>query len=172
MSGADSVELKLTVPHEAHRSTVMALGMDPLNAQARQVYFFDTPDLAVNQQGVVVRARRVQRRYDDTVVKLRPVVPDNLPSEFRASKHMVVEVDALPGGYVCSASLKHRVGETGILDVATGTQAIHTLYSKKQRRFFAANTSGIETRRPDDPRSDHDPQAEVPAQGTRSEDGG
>jgi uncharacterized protein YjbK len=56
---ADSVELKLTVPDSERRSTVTALGMDPLDAQIRQVYFFDTPDLALNKQGVVVRARRV-----------------------------------------------------------------------------------------------------------------
>ena len=139
--GSDSVELKLTVPHAAHRSTATALGMDPLEAQIRQVYFFDTPDLALNQQGVVVRARRVQGRYDDSVVKLRPVVPDTLPSKLRESKNLVVEVDAMPGGYVCSASLKARLGDTEILDVVAGTKPIHTLYSKKQRAFFDASTT-------------------------------
>ena len=33
-----------------------ALGLDPLQAQIRQVFFFDTPDLALDKQGVVVRA--------------------------------------------------------------------------------------------------------------------
>jgi hypothetical protein len=40
IQGADSVELKLTVPDEDRRSTVMGLGMDPLDAQIRQVVFF------------------------------------------------------------------------------------------------------------------------------------
>ena len=53
--------------------------MDPLEAQIRQVFFFDTPDLALNEAGVVVRARRVQGKGDDSVVKLRPVVPDRAP---------------------------------------------------------------------------------------------
>jgi hypothetical protein len=105
-SHADSVELKLTVPDSERRSTVTGLGMDPLEAQIRQVFFFDTPDLALNKQGVVVRARRVQGRGDDTVVKLRPIVPDQLPPSVRKAKAMVVEVDAMPGGYVCSASFK------------------------------------------------------------------
>jgi hypothetical protein len=144
MREADSVELKLTVPHAAHRQTVAALGMDPLDAEIRQVFFFDMPDLALNQQGVVVRARRVQRRDDDSVVKLRPVVPHELPDDVRASKNMVVEVDAMPGGHVCSASMRHRGGGTDVRDVAAGTKAIHKLYSKEQRRFFAANTDGIE----------------------------
>ena len=49
--------------------------MDPLEAQIRQVFFFDTPDLALDKQGVVVRARRIQGKGDDSAVKLRPVVP-------------------------------------------------------------------------------------------------
>ena len=40
---SDSVELKVTVPESDQRSTVVALGMDPLEAQIRQVYFFETP---------------------------------------------------------------------------------------------------------------------------------
>src|SRR4051794_34774871 len=75
IQGADTVELKLTVPDEDRRSTVMSLGMDPLDAQIRQVVFFDTRELALERAGVVVRARRSQGRADDSVVKLRPVVP-------------------------------------------------------------------------------------------------
>ena len=47
----------------------------------RQIFFFDTPDLALNAAGVVVRARRIQDSAADTVVKLRPVVPDDLPKK-------------------------------------------------------------------------------------------
>ena len=60
MKDSDSVELKLTIPESAQRSTVMALGMDPLGAQVRLIYFFDTPDLALEKAGVVVRARRTR----------------------------------------------------------------------------------------------------------------
>ena len=51
IKGADSVELKLTVPDGDHRSAVAALGMDVLDAQIRQVAFFDTPDLTLNKSG-------------------------------------------------------------------------------------------------------------------------
>src|SRR5215213_8613054 len=78
IEGADSVELKLTVPAETQRPAIRALGLDPLDAQVRQVFFFDTPELALFEHGVVVRARRVQGKGDDSVVKLRPVVPDEL----------------------------------------------------------------------------------------------
>ena len=60
--GADSVELKLTVPDTQQRSTVQALGIDPLDVQMRQVFFFDTPDLKLNAAGLVVRGRRVQAK--------------------------------------------------------------------------------------------------------------
>jgi hypothetical protein len=139
-SHADSVELKLTVPDSERRSTVTGLGMDPLEAQIRQVFFFDTPDLALNKQGVVVRARRVQGRGDDTVVKLRPIVPDELPPSVRKAKTMVVEVDAMPGGYVCSASFKGSLGPgDAVRQVAAGDRAIRKLYSKEQRAFYAAH---------------------------------
>jgi hypothetical protein len=137
--GADSVELKLTVPDAERRSTITALGMDPLDGQIREVYFFDTPDLALDRHGVVVRARRVQQRGDDTVVKLRPIVPDELPSGLRKSKNLVVEVDAMPGGYVCSASMKGALGSTDVKAVANGERAVRKLYSKEQRAFFATH---------------------------------
>jgi hypothetical protein len=135
--GADSVELKLTLPDEDHRSTAEALDVDPLDAQIRQVFFFDTPDLALNGKGVVVRARRVQGRDDDTVVKLRPVVPDELPAQLRRSPNLVVEVDAMPGGYVCSASLKGTRTGDRVREVVAGARPVRKLFSKEQRAFFA-----------------------------------
>src|SRR5690349_18283268 len=80
---SDSVELKLTVPESHQRSTVMGLGMDPLEAQIRQIVFFDTPDLALDRAGVVVRARRVRDKGEDSVVKLRPVQPETVPGKLR-----------------------------------------------------------------------------------------
>ena len=108
IKGADSVELKLTVPDADHRSAVAALGMDVLEAEIRQIMFFDTPDLALNNQGVVVRARRIQGKPGDTVVKLRPVVPDDMSPKLRKSPSFGIEVDAMPGGFVCSGSMKAK----------------------------------------------------------------
>ena len=44
---SDSVELKLTIPFPDQRSTIEALDLDPLDAEIRQVFFFDTPELAL-----------------------------------------------------------------------------------------------------------------------------
>ena len=133
---ADSVELKLTVPESGHRSAIAALELDPLAAQIRQVYFFDTPELALNQAGVVARARRMQGKGDDSVVKLRPVVPDALPEDLRTSAAFVVEVDAMPSGFVCSGTLKARPTPSPVWDVTHGNTPISRLFNKHQRGFF------------------------------------
>ena len=135
--GADSVELKLTVPDAERRETIAALQIDPLDAQIRQVVFFDTPDLALNGVGVVVRARRVQGVGDDSVVKLRPVVPESIPTELRRTNDFVVEVDAMPGGFVCSGSYKGKLGRSDVRPVLFGERPIRKLFSKSQRAFLA-----------------------------------
>jgi hypothetical protein len=141
---SDSVELKLTVPNEDRRSAVDALGIDPLDARIRQVFFFDTPDLALDSAGVVVRARRTQGAADDNVVKLRPVVPGELPDELRARPDFVVEVDAMPGSYVCSGSFKGEP-RVPVAEATAGRQPIRKLFSKPQRAFFATHApDGLE----------------------------
>ncbi|HET7234885.1 MAG TPA: adenylate cyclase [Actinomycetota bacterium] len=145
MKGSDSVELKLTIPETARAKTSAALGVDPLDAQMRQVFFFDTPDLALNGAGVVVRARRRQGEDGDTVIKLRPVVPEDLPADLRRSPDFNVEVDAMPGGYVCSASLKGVASNQQIRETAGGSRPIRKLFSKQQRAFFAEHApEGLE----------------------------
>jgi hypothetical protein len=76
------------------------------------------------------------------VVKLRPVVPDELQDEFRRAPGMVVEVDAMPGGWVCSASFKGSLGTTDVTRVARGERSIRKLFSKGQRAFYDAHVSG------------------------------
>jgi hypothetical protein len=143
--GADTVELKLTVPVSERSRQAAALGVDPLEGQIRQVYFFDTPDLKLNKAGLVVRARRVQQKGDDTVVKLRPVVPETLPAELRRSPNFGVEVDAMPGGYVCSGSMKRTLEKTNVRDVVAGKQPVRKLFSKEQRSLHKAYApAGIE----------------------------
>jgi hypothetical protein len=143
MKDADSTELKVTVPHSERQSVMKALDMDPLDAQIREVYFFDTPDLALDRQGVVVRARRVQVAGDDTVVKLRPVVPAELSPKLRELRDFGVEVDAMPGGFVCSASYKGKLPEPKVKAAANGQLPIAKLFSKGQRAFFADHAPGM-----------------------------
>jgi hypothetical protein len=136
IGGADSVEIKLVVPMEAHRAAFKSLELDPIEAELRQVFFFDTPDLRLNRAGVVVRARRTQGGGGDTVIKLRPVDPSMIDQELRRSESFKVEVDVLPGGFVCSASSKGRCTASEVLDVASADAPARSLFSAEQRAFY------------------------------------
>lgn len=146
MKGSDSVELKATVPVEHQSSTLRALNVDPLTAQIRQVWFYDTPELDLDRAGVVARARRIQGKGGDSVVKLRPVTPVDVPDSLRKSPNVRVEVDALPGGFVCSATLKRTFDDDEeVRRVAHGESKIRKLFSKEQRAFFEQHApDGIE----------------------------
>ena len=136
LDDVDSVELKVTVPDELRRSAVSALEMDPLEGVVRQVWVFDTAELTLERAGLVVRARRTQGRGDDSVVKLRPVVPKDLPLELRASPAFKTEVDVLPGGFVCSGSLRAEHKGSRIPEALRGERPMKELWTKEQRRFF------------------------------------
>ena len=139
IKGAGSVEIKLSVPSTGHRATIKSIGLDPVEAQPRQAYFFDTPDLALNKAGVVVRARRIQGGKADTVVKLRPVDPATIDAELLRSPAFKVEVDVMPGGFVCSASYKGVCTGQEVLDVIAGKEPLRSLFSKEQRAFYNAH---------------------------------
>ena len=142
---ADTCELKLTVPLADRQAAAAALGVDPLDAEIRQVYFFDTPDLALSENGLVLRARRVRRKGDDSVVKLRPVIPHELPDDLRASPNFAVEVDAMPGGFVCSGSMKRSLGAKDVRRAVLGERPLRKLFSKEQRALYYAHApAGLE----------------------------
>ena len=93
---------------------------------------------------MVPRARRIQGRPGDSTVKLRPVVPDDLPQEIRKSPSFGVEVDALPGGFVCSGSMKGVADSMVVRETAAGARPIRKLFTKEQRAFYKNHApSGI-----------------------------
>jgi hypothetical protein len=145
LGGSDSVELKLTVPAAQQRAAIRSLGLDALDAQIRQVVFFDTPDLALDKAGVVVRARRIQGRTGDSVIKLRPLDPAQLDADVRRLSGFGVEVDAIPGGFVCSGRLKCDADSDAIRQGVLGERAVRKLYTKEQRALFRNHApDGIE----------------------------
>ena len=139
IKGSDTVELKLTVPDTDRLSAVAALEMDALDAQIRQVIFFDTPDLTLNNNGVVLRARRVQGKPGDSVVKLRPIDPANVAANVRKSPNFGIEVDAAPGGFVCSGSMKAQIDDAKLKEAWAGKRSVSKLFTKEQRQLFAAH---------------------------------
>jgi hypothetical protein len=145
LRGSDTVELKLTIPAFQQRVAIQRLGLDPLDAQIRQVTFLDTPELALDAAGVVVRARRIQGRPGDSVIKLRPLDPEQVDSDVRRLDGFGVEVDAMPGGFVCSGRLKCEADSDAIRKVLLGERPPRKLFTKHQRALFRAHApDGIE----------------------------
>ena len=132
----DSVELKLTVPDDFQRSAVRALGIDPLDAVLRQVAFVDTPDLRLSSAGVVVRARRTQRKPGDLTVKLRPAMPHDVPEGYRGHDGFKVELDASPAGYTCSCSLTVQAPDRKVRKLMLGARSVHGLLDDDQRALL------------------------------------
>lgn len=145
LSGVESVELKLTVGADSHRATVAGLAIDPVESEPRQVYFFDTPDLALNEAGIVVRARRIQGGAADTVIKLRPIVPAEIPADLRRTEACKIELDVIPGGFVCSASFKGKSDGEEVNQAVGGDIPLGAIFSKEQRAFYRRHApSGID----------------------------
>jgi hypothetical protein len=73
------------------------------------------------------------------------VAPAELPAHLRDSPRLTVEVDAMPGGYVCSATLKARHDEPCVRDGIHGERPLRKLFTKEQRAFYAEHAPpGIE----------------------------
>ena len=139
LKGSDAVELKVTVPESEIRSTADLLGMDPLDAEIRQVVFFDTPDLTLSQAGIVVSCSTSPgwRRRHRGQAEARETCRFSL--EIRRSESVKVEVDAMPRGFVCSASMKGKASAAEIRSVILGKNKIKSLFSKEQRDFYRSH---------------------------------
>jgi hypothetical protein len=129
----DAVELKLTVPDTDVRPVLRSLAIDTLDAEIRQVAFVDTLDLRLSESGVVVRVRRTQRKPGDTTVKLRPMLPADVPEGLRELPGFKVEVDASPAGYTCSCSLTAEVSDKRAKALMAGTRDLVDVLSEEQR---------------------------------------
>jgi hypothetical protein len=139
---ADSVELKFVVPVAAHDSTCTALGVDLARASGRRVYFLDTADCALERHGVVARVRSIDNKPDDSVIKLRPMAPRDLPARSPRSKRLFVEVDAMPGRFVCTGAMRQRLGKRDVERTMTEGRPLRTLFSKQQLSLLAAHAPG------------------------------
>lgn len=138
----DQVELKLVVPRTGSRS----LGIDPDRGPTRRIYFLDTPDLALYRLGVIVRFRDRNRRRDDVVVKLRPVVPGRVPGWLRHADCFRMEIDALPDHSVCSGALKKRLARGEVSRAVTAGRPLTKLLSPRQRRLLVKYAPAVRLR--------------------------
>jgi hypothetical protein len=132
----DAVELKLTVPFVDQRRLLGVLGIDSMDAEIRQVAFIDTPDLRLSDSGVVVRARRTQRKPGDVTIKLRPMLPSDVPDGLRGLAGFKVEVDASPTGYTCSCSLTTEISDSKAKGLMAGDRDLTSVLDEHQRTLL------------------------------------
>ncbi len=133
------VELKFTVAEESYDAVRALLGIGV--ERVRNVYYLDTPDLTLRRHGVLARVRGGER-LNDSVVKLRPIDPDRVPTAMRRCEDFSVEVDVTPDSFVCSGALKQRLGRTSVERAVEGRSKLRTLFSDDQIALMDSRLSG------------------------------
>src|SRR5215470_4542010 len=136
ISGANSIEIKATIPESQVDSTLARFGLNIANDQERYIYFYDTPDLDLNRAGIITRARRVVGNEHDSTVKFRPVIPDQVAAKWRTFPLFKIEADASEKGIVKSASFSMQVPKGVIKRIASGDKPIGELFTKDQQAFL------------------------------------
>lgn len=138
----DLVELKVTVPDTDRRPVLTALGVDPLDAEIRQIGYVDTRDLALHAAGLSLRVRRTQHRAGDVIVRLRAVGPESLSAALREQHGFGVELDITPRGFVCSAILGAEVTDRRARELLSRRFDLLDVLSGPQRALLEENLPG------------------------------
>ena len=82
-TGVDAIEIKATIPDHQIDTALDHYKLTIDNDEERYIYFFDTPDLDLFKAGMIARARRIVGEEDDSTVKFRPVIPAEVPQDWR-----------------------------------------------------------------------------------------
>ena len=138
-AATSAVETKVTVRADQEAKAVRMFGLDRSNAESREIYFFDTPQLACLKNGVVLRARMIENGADDSTAKIRPVDPDRIAPQWKGLEGFKLEADVAGAKVVRSASLTALQRRGEIKAVAAGRRALKKLFSQDQERFLQDN---------------------------------
>lgn len=90
-----AIEIKLTANARDEAAVREAFDAEDVEAERREIYFYDTLGLDLFEAGVVLRARLVRDGADDSTVKLRPVAPERLSDDWKQTEGFEVELDAV-----------------------------------------------------------------------------
>ena len=137
----DKVEFKLTVlPAKEPRvqSLLRSAGVSPAR---RKVYFYDTPELALFERDLVLRARVTDGDDDDSTVKLRPLPPRKIP-RWKKEDGVRIELDVVGKKQVHSAKLDDRLERGRVEHVEEGKLALSKLFSEAQEAVIRRKANG------------------------------
>lgn len=133
----DRVELKVIVDDELE-AVLAVLGAEVDPPRIRRIHYLDTPDLALHERGVIVRARITETSgrdgaEGDVVVKVRRPAPPVPPRSTR----VVVELDALPVEVAWALSMKRCLLGGEIERRLAEPRPARHLLGKRQRALLA-----------------------------------
>jgi hypothetical protein len=139
-----NVEIKMALA-EVETGPAM-LGLLPGDVERRDVTFYDTSELTLFGQGLILRTRRGLAQEDgDATVKIRPLSSESVAPSFVALDGFKCELDRSVGGRsVSSCSLTVPMHTDAIGQAALGALHIEALFMADQQRFLSA-----QGRRPD-----------------------
>jgi hypothetical protein len=138
---APRVELRFVVADELRRPALDALGVDPLRARVGQLFLLDSPALVLTSQGVRVQALRMQGHASRVTVTQRHLTPSRVPGPVRNAPAFTADVDVVPGGFVCSATLGGRAKDEQVRLSASGRAPVARLVTVEQRHFSAPHNA-------------------------------
>jgi hypothetical protein len=132
------VEIKMSLAEVETAPAI--LGVDPKKVELRDVTFYDTADLSLFEDGIILRTRRVTGDDDDSTVKLRPLSKAKVDAQWFDLDDFKCEYDDTVGKRaVSSCSLTTTQGPGEIVKAARGDQALATLFTAEQHAFLAAH---------------------------------
>lgn len=142
-SSSIKAELKVAISPVHVRRARSRIGLWNAKSETRRVWFYDTPTLEMYEAGVILRAREVDGDDDDSTVKLRPFVLDQLEPRFRVLDDLKCEIDRDLDNESMACSLKDDVAEGQIADVGDHLRQVRTLFSSTQEDMLATHGPGL-----------------------------
>jgi hypothetical protein len=131
-----AIEIKITARAKDEDEVRESLESLDLEAQRREIWFYDTEGLDLFESGLVLRARKISDGADDSTVKLRPVDAATIDEAWKATDGFEIELDAVGDEAICSAKLSVDQDGGEIDEVAGGSRPIRALFSKDQERLI------------------------------------
>jgi hypothetical protein len=141
-SAAGLVEVKVLLDPDAIDEAISRFGLVTSKAAVRDVWFYDTESLDLFDQGLALRARKKKNDADDSTVKLRPVLPEDVAPEWFDESGFKCEQDWTGDRHVDSCSLTVTQDSGEIDDVGDGVRAVKALFSNEQETFADTSTAG------------------------------
>jgi hypothetical protein len=133
----NGVEFKITIAQNQAATVLELLHLSPDKAKREHIRFYDTPQLALYNRGVVLRTRKVHNGADDSTVKLRPVDASRIAPQWFTHPGFKVETDQVDDQGMPSASLTLELERNKIDKADEGKHGLGSLFTQEQERLVS-----------------------------------